>query len=434
MRLSQNWNIGKLKIEKFKEPAGTKVTFRVSGTLPDGRRIRKRFDAEQQAKEYRRKEAIAVESQMEDGEYRHSLLSRDQERDALVALKSLNEEFGGEKSLSAAVEFLIANYRSESIEEKKVQDALKVYEEDLGNREISEAYLKSTMSRLRRMNKTWGERLVSDITRDEAYNWIYCKKPEHVGPWDKNKRISITPTERKTEYAVLSGFFNFCVNTNFCPSSPLEKVRTPQKSTKDPQAYSPAEARSLMDAAVKHENLVPGTDPIVPYFALGLFAGIRPDEIKRLDWIDFNWDESEEMVRIKGKGRGIKRRTVELPNNCIAWVKPYAKDSGPLYPDNGKKVIQRVYAIAGFRMNPAYLDCKSNEELWSLVKDANDKSRASRIFDGLRHSAATYRLKAIKNDGAVAIWSGNSTAMIHDHYKALRSNKEAEDYWKILPA
>ena len=153
--LLQNWNIEKLKIEKFKEPAGTKSTFRVNGTLPDGTRIRKRFDTEQQAKEERRKLAIAVESQAEDGEYRHTLLSRDQERDALVALKSLNNEFGEKKkSLGAAVEFFIANYKSESIEEKKVEDALVVYEDDLRNHERSKAYLKSTMSRLRRMKKT----------------------------------------------------------------------------------------------------------------------------------------------------------------------------------------------------------------------------------------------------------------------------------------
>lgn len=152
--LLQNWNIEKLKIEKFKEPAGTKSTFRVNGTLPDGTRIRKRFDTEQQAKEERRKLAIAVESQAEDGECRHTLLSRDRERDPLITLKSLNNEFGGNKSLGAAVEFFIANYKSESIEEKKVEDALVVYEDDLRNHERSKAYLKSTMSRLRRMKKT----------------------------------------------------------------------------------------------------------------------------------------------------------------------------------------------------------------------------------------------------------------------------------------
>jgi integrase len=432
--LLQNWNIEKLKIERFKEPAGTKSTFRVNGTLPDGTRIRKRFDTEQQAKEERRKLAIAVESQVEDGEYRYTLLSRDQERDALVALKSLNNEFAEKKSLGAAVEFFIANYKSESIEEKKVEDALVVYEDDLRNREISEAYLKSTMSRLRRMNKTWGERLVSDITRDEAYDWIYCKQPEQIGPWDKTKRKAITSTERKTEYAALSGFFNFCKEFNYCLSSPLEKVRTPHKSTKDPKAYSPEQARRIMEAAQKHEEMIPKADSSVPYFALGLFASCRPDEIKRLDWKDFCWDEGEELVRVKGKGRGVRRRTVELPYNCIAWVKPYAKDSGSVYPGNGKKVIQRVYAIAGFRINPKYLDCKNHEQLWPLVKDAYDKSRSKPIGDGLRHSATTYRLKVIKSDGAVALWSGNSASMIHDHYKGLRTNKEAEEYWNILPA
>ena len=103
--------------------------------------------------------------------------------------------------------------------------------------------------------------------------------------------------------------------------------------------------------------------------------------------------------------------------------KPYAKDSGPVYPGNGKKVIQRIYAIAGFRINPKYLDCKNHGQLWPLVKDGNEKSRPTRIGDGLRHSATTYRLKVVKNDSEVALWLGNSTAMIHDHYKGLRNNR-----------
>lgn len=45
--------------------------------------------------------------------------------------------------------------------------------------------------------------------------------------------------ERKTEYAALSGFFNFCKEFNYCLSSPLEKVRTPHKSTKDPKHIHP---------------------------------------------------------------------------------------------------------------------------------------------------------------------------------------------------
>ena len=55
------------------------------------------------------------------------------------------------------------------------------------------------------------------------------------------------------------------------------------------------------------------------------------------------------------------------------------------------------------------------------------------IADGLRHSGITYRLLSVKHDGEVALWAGNSPQMIHDHYKGLKTNREGEEYWAILP-
>lgn len=62
------------------------------------------------------------------------------------------------------------------------------------------------------------------------------------------------------------------------------------------------------------------------------------------------------------------------------------------------------------------------------------KAEKPPIYDGHRHSGITYRLLAVKHDGEVALWAGNSPQMIHDHYKGLKTNKDAEEYWDILPA
>ena len=153
----------------------------------------------------------------------------------------------------------------------------------------------------------------------------------------------------------------------------------------------------------------------------------------RLNWQDFDWEEGEETVAIKGKGKGLKRRVIDMTPTCVEWVKPYAKANGPLWPPNQKKLIGRIYALAGFKINPTYLNCKTHKVLAPLLKDSNSASRPSTIDNGLRHSGLTYHLRLTNHDGETALWGGNSPKMIHDQYKGLKTKQQARDYWAILP-
>ena len=158
----------------------------------------------------------------------------------------------------------------------------------------------------------------------------------------------------------------------------------------------------------------------------------------RLDWQDFDWEEGEETVAIKGKGKGLKRRVIDMTPTCIEWVKPYAKAQGSVWPPNQTKLIGRIYALAGFKINPTYLNCgnrfaQKHKVLASLLGDSNDASRPSTIKNGLRHSGLTYHLRLTNHDGETALWGGNSPDMIHNQYKGLKTKQQARDYWAILP-
>ena len=81
-------------------------------------------------------------------------------------------------------------------------------------------------------------------------------------------------------------------------------------------------------------------DPgLVPYLALGVFAGIRPDEIMRLDWAEVG-KTGVEIQAAKAKTR--KRRIVSVSNNLRAWLSL----GGSLPPTNKRKRLQAVREAA----------------------------------------------------------------------------------------
>ena len=137
--------------------------------------------------------------------------------------------------------------------------------------------------------------MVADITHDEVKEWIYCRKPDQIGPWDKKARKLVTNSERNNEKRTLSAFFSFCVDSKWCESSPVLKVKTATVPAKDPKAYNPEDVAKIMAAAVRYEKLCPEDESLVPSTALGFFAGMRIAEIMRLDWSDFDWEAKKAL-------------------------------------------------------------------------------------------------------------------------------------------
>ncbi len=431
MRELSKWNIDKLKIVEKRTPGG-KSYFQMFGYLPDGKKIRKRFETESEAKRSRREFVLEIEEEASGGEYRNTKLSREDERDAEVALKSLRQ-IDGEHTLSSAVEFFKSNYKEKSWTDKTIDDAIELYVDDCKNRNLDISTLTGYSHRLRRMSLAWGNRMVAEVTQAELYEWIYCRKPDQAGPWDKSARKTVSNNERNHERATLSAFFSFCLSSKWCESSPVVGVKTSTVKGADPEAYDPEEVRRIMSAAVRYEKLCPEDESLVSCIAMGFFAGMRRKEIMRLDWQDFDWEEGEETVAIKGKGKGLKRRVIDMTPTCIEWVKPYAKAKGSVWPPNQKKLNYRILALAGFKIDPTYINCKTHEVLAPLLEDSNDASRPSTIDNGLRHSGLTYHLRLTNHDGETALWGGNSPQMIHNQYKGLKTKQQARDYWAILP-
>src|SRR5438132_12920818 len=86
-------------------------------------------------------------------------------------------------------------------------------------------------------------------------------------------------TTRRNRIRDLSILFEFCRRRGYCGSNPLENIERPIVTNGRPEIFSLSEAATLLTTAELHKEL-----ELVPTIAIGLFAGLRIEEMKKLDW------------------------------------------------------------------------------------------------------------------------------------------------------
>jgi integrase len=82
--------------------------------------------------------------------------------------------------------------------------------------------------------------------------------------------------------------------------------------------YTPEEMRKLMGAV---------HDWVGPFFAIWGFAGLRSEEIRRLDWRDVNLDRGFIVIEAE-KAKTRRRRLGPIAENLAEWLRPIARESG----------------------------------------------------------------------------------------------------------
>jgi len=144
---------------------------------------------------------------------------------------------------------------------------------------------------------------------------------------------------------------------------------------------------------------------LLPYLAIGAFAGLRNAEIRRLDWSNVRFDRGFiECEASMTKTR--RRRLVPMQDNLRAWLEPLRVPSGPV-------ILRRsVPGTLGALGRQAGLRWKRN---------------------ALRHSYISNRLALMPDTARVALECGNSSDMIFQHYRELVTPDEAKAWFNILP-
>lgn len=177
-------------------------------------------------------------------------------------------------------------------------------------------------------------------------------------------------------------------------------------------------------ALIAYEHKTPITDTVVEYLAieeakkllhagahadlppviLGLFAGIRPDEVARMKWSDIKWDEKRIFIRAECSKVRVARNIEGVPEALWRHLAPYRPREGYINP-MARNAVERTRSAAKL-------------ERWP--------------FDALRHTFATFYCAHTGNPGVVAGILGHaSLRMLQRHYNGVATRAEAEKYFAL---
>jgi integrase len=262
-------------------------------------------------------------------------------------------------------------------------------------------YLLDLRSRLGRFQKEFGARSVATITRDELTDWI--------------RGLGQSATSQNNYLRLIRVLFSEGVKGKFLDESPAKHVTEAKTTQTEVGTLTPAELVALLHRA---------PEEMIPTLVIGAFAGIRREEIKRLDWRDIDLTHSTIRVR-PDKAKSARNRLVPIEDNLAAWLRPYAKPEGRVWCLNGDKKFTETIRAAGFGEPGS----ETKEE-----KKAGVKFRRPFPENGLRHSYATYWLAKYQDSGALSLHLGHTNSrIVFDHYRAPVAAEVAAAYWSVRP-
>ncbi len=374
-------------ISQFTNPSGQRV-FRVSGWL-DGKRIRKNFATRAEAEAERQVFEIGNLQTKAGVRATITRLSDEQLQDAEAAFRRLA---GHQQSLSFCVDYALSNYRAPE-RQKPLADAIAEYvvakEHEFEQDHISRPQLGRIRWDLRKLREHFQVRSVAELTVSGLVSFLEIGRPAMK-----------TYNNRR---GILSTFLKFAFHRGWISDNPILKVphHRIRRRSGSASTLTASQARSLMEHFEGFEG-----GRWVPYFALCLFAGIRPGvpdgEITKLqaNAVDLNAGTifvSSEVSKIR------EPRRVAIHPNLAAWLRAYPLEKFPI-------------VVADFQ---------------------NLRAKFSKRFnlthDVLRHTFISMFVAKYRSMGEAALQAGNSENIIRKHYLDLKSAPEAEEFFNILP-
>jgi integrase len=268
-----------------------------------------------------------------------------------------------------------------------VEELLQVKESD----GASKRYLSDLRSRLNHFSETFDGKPIAEIASTEIDEWLRSLSHKETG-----KRLS--PISRNNFRRVLIVAFNFARDRNYCTDNPAQK-------TAKAKAVETVIGILTVDETARLLENAPAN--VVPYVAIGAFAGLRRAELERLDWAEVDLESN--LIQIIAKNsKSARRRFVKIQPNLARWLQAYRRASGSVTPSDYRELL-------------------------------NSARKAAKIQDwpknALRHNFASYNLAHFNNLGALSLELGHSNSnLVFQHYRQLVRPKEAARYWKIVPA
>jgi integrase len=380
-------NHTKFVVSRFENRSGL-CSWRVSGFL-HGVRLRKNFKTREEAAA--EKAALEIKALQSTSGLRSiaTALSEERVREAEALFQRME---GKSRPLSFYVDFALANYR-EPEKQKSLAEGIADYvaakEHEFAQDQISAPQMQRIRNDLKRLSLHFKGKSVAELTVSSLIGFLELGRP---GMKTHNNRRGIVST-----------FLKFAFQRGWLAENPIFKVPHYRIKRKrgEAQTLTASQARDLMEHFETFEG-----GRWVPYFALCLFAGIRPSvphgEITRLKPADINLETG--IISISAHVSKVREpRKITIQPNLAAWLRAYPLDKSPVVGGSFQK------------------------------RRAMFKKQFNLTHDVLRHTYISMFVGKFRSIGEAAIQAGNAESIIRRHYLDLKSKEEAEAFFGIQP-
>jgi integrase len=254
----------------------------------------------------------------------------------------------------------------------------------------SERYLSDLRSRLGQFADHFNGKPVSKITATEVDHWLRSLADAETGR-------PLAATTRNNFRRVLIVAFNFARERGYCVGNAAEKSAKAKVVETTVGILTVDQTAKLLEHAASE---------LVPFVAIGAFAGLRRAELERLDWKQV--DLKAGLIEVTANNaKSARRRFVKIRPNLALWLKPHAQPSGNVTPANYRELFDQARAAAKITDWPQ---------------------------NALRHGFASYYLARFKDAAALALELGHTNSnLVFQHYRQLVKPREAVRYWKLQP-
>ncbi len=375
----------RFKVDEFVNPSGA-VVWRVAGYQRDGSRVRENFDRIEDA----RSRAAELEIGWLGGDVpampKVTRLTHDRLSVAERSFDRLGEDAPADELLKAVEFYLAAGRPEDTADVPRLDDAVAQFG----------SWLDQT-SALRSRSKQSLKMIGGLLTRHLGNPHVNRVLPETIQA--ALETLGVSPTTRDNYRRGWSRFFSWCAERprRWVPSNPVREVRLERGEASVPVILTVPQARLLMHAA---ETIADGR--MATWFALGLFAGLRPSEASRVGWDQVNLTDGELRLEARQTKDG-RSRVVSICRTLKVWLEAY-RDQPVVF---SRRHFRQAVEAAGLGE-------------WKQ--------------DVLRHTAASHRLRDLGSYARVADEFGNSETMLKKHYAGRVSSTETKEFYSIRPA
>jgi len=292
---------------------------------------------------------------------------------------------GGDLVVEAARDYV--KRQAQKIEPKAVAVVVTEFLDTRRKQNRSERHLTTLESHCNRFAKAFVMN-IGDVRASDVENFL--------------QKLRVAPRTHDNFLRSIKNLFEFAKSKKYLPKDWDELEAVPLLHNGGDEAIEIYTANEL-ELLLKHAN-----KQLVPFLAIGAFAGLRSSEVERLEWSDVKFD-SDCIIVQKGKvkKRGKSRRMAPLLPNLKAILQPLAKSTGKVWPH-------------------------SHPYLYELLREGADAAGLKLKSNALRHSFISYRVAAIKNVPQVALESGNSPEIIFSNYRELVTEADAKKWFGIV--